>query len=91
MFDELMALIEACGDDVSFAKVGESDYDLTFNDFAGFDKHWNELEREYDNEDAVDVLEDWLDEHCTSKVGDFYVDYIFPGFVVQVGYSSYDI
>lgn len=91
MFDEFMEMIKACGEDVLFAQVGENNYDLTYNDFDGFDEHWNEIEREYDNEDAVDALEDWMNEHCTSKVGDFYVDYIFPGFTVQVGYSSYDI
>lgn len=91
MFDEFMEMVKACGEDVLFAQVGEGNYNLTYNDFDGFDEHWRELEREYDNEEAVDALEDWMDEHCTSKVGDFYVDYIFPGFVVRVGYSSFNI
>lgn len=63
---------------------------LTIEDFAGFDEDWCEQFRDYD-EDAVDALLEWLEEHALSMDGDYYTYYQFDGFEVQVGYASYDI
>ena len=63
---------------------------LTVEDFAGFDDDWCEQFRDYD-EDAVDALLEWLEEHALSVDGDYQTYYHFDGFLVQVGYGSYDI
>ena len=75
--------VEADGDEVA-------ELHLTVEDFAGFDEHWHEQFRDYD-EDAVDALLEWLEEHALSMDGDYYTYYYFDGFLVQVGYASYDI
>lgn len=93
-YAEVMARVAEV-DDVSVWEV-EADGDevaemhLTVEDFAGFDEHWHEQFRDYD-EDAVDALLEWLEEHALSVDGDFYTYYHFDGFLVQVGYGSYDI
>ena len=63
---------------------------LTIEDFDGFDEDWCEQFRDYD-EDAVDALLEWLEEHALSVDGDFYTYYQFEDFEVRVGYASYDI
>ena len=90
MFNTLMALINACENDVYFFKKDRM-IDLTINDFEGFDGNWNEVMRDYDNPNAVGALLDWLNANCVSKVGKFYAVYSFDGFAVQVGYASFDI
>jgi hypothetical protein len=63
---------------------------VTVEDFDGFDDDWCEIDREYD-EEKVDALEEWLEEHCVCKHGDFYRYYEFDDFSVQWGYASMDI
>lgn len=93
-YAEVMARVAEV-EDVSIWEV-EADGDegaemhLTVEDFAGFDEHWHEQFRDYD-EDAVDALLEWLEEHALSVDGDYYTYYHFDGFLVQVGYGSYDI
>ena len=90
MFNTLMALIDACENDVDFFKEDRMIH-LTINDFEGFDGNWNEVMRDYDNPDAVDALLDWLNANCAFKVDEFYTTYSFDGFDVQLGYASFDI
>jgi hypothetical protein len=93
-YAEVMARVAEV-EDVSVWEV-EADGDegaemhLTVEDFAGFDEHWHEQFRDYD-EDAVDALLEWLEEHALSVDGDYYTYYQFDGFLVQVGYASFDI
>ena len=77
-------------DDVYF-DVTDNDIGITFNDFGGFDKNWCEKDREYTEPDLVKEVQDFLENNCLSKEGDFYYYYYFEDFEVQVGYSSYDI
>ncbi len=63
---------------------------LTVMDFEGFDEDYCEVMADYD-EEAVDSLLEWLEEHCASMEEDFYTTYYFDGFEVRVGYESYDI
>ena len=90
MFDTLMALIDACENDVGFFKEDRMIH-LTINDFEGFDGNWNEVMRDYDNPNAVDALLDWLNANCVSKVNELYITYSFDGFAVRLGYASFDI
>ena len=64
--------------------------DVMVLDFDGFDSDYCEIEREYD-EDKVDEVLEWLEEQCQECVLDYYQEYSFDGFFVQVGYASYDI
>ena len=91
MFNEFKKLVDACGDDVTLSRRANGTYRLTFEDFEGFDEHWHEIMREYDNEKAVNALIDWLDTNITEHHRDFYTYYTFSNFQVIVGYSSFDI
>lgn len=64
---------------------------VTLNDFEGFDENWEEIDRDYDDEDAVDAFLEMLETECVSKEGDFYVTYHFDGFDVELGYESFNI
>lgn len=90
MFETLMALVDACENDVDYFEEGGMVH-LTIDDFEGFDDNWNEVMRDYDNPDAVDALLDWLNENCAFKVDEFYAIYSFDDFAVQLGYTSFDI
>lgn len=91
MFEKFMQLVNACGVDVELYRYSNGTYDLTIEDFEGFDKNWNEIIRDYDNEEAVDTLLDWLEANCISKTERLYIDYVFSDFQVTLGYASFDI
>ena len=91
MFNEFKKMVDICGDDVTLDRRSNGIYRLTLEDFEGFDEHWHEIMREYDNEAAVNALLDWLETNCTEQREDFYTYYEFPDFQVIVGYSSFDI
>ena len=86
----MVAAIEALGADASLWEEGEV-LDVTLEDFEGFDDDWSEIDREYDDEEAVDAFLEMLESECVSHEGDFYVVYHFEGFDVRLGYASFDI
>ena len=86
----MVEAIEALGADATLWEMGEM-LEVTFEDFEGFDDEWHEVEREYDNEEAVKNFLKMLEEQCESQEGGFYVTYHFNGFNVQIGYASFDI
>lgn len=90
MLELVMAMLEQV-EDVS-VDVWEDGKEIivTVEDFDGFDEEWCEIFRDYD-EEKVDALEEWLEEHCEREHGDFYRYYEFDGFSVQWGYASMDI
>lgn len=94
MLKELLEMLKKLGDDVSVDLFEYDDEDdtlrITVEDFEGFDKDYCEKMREYDA-DAVKVVVDWLEEHCTSKEDCYSMYYYFEGFEVCFGYASYDI
>lgn len=65
--------------------------DLTINDFEGFDEDWSEVYREFVDEDAVDEVLEWLEEHADCVDGDYYHSYYFGDIEVEVDYISFDI
>ena len=91
MFKKFMQLVNACGVDVELYRYSDGTYNLTLEDFEGFDDDWNEVEREYENEEAVDALLDWLEDNCIDKTERLYIHYVFPDFQVTLGYASFDI
>lgn len=90
---EMMTALEACGD----ASVWETEedgmlcYDVTLQDFDGFDDEWSEVMRDYEDEELVDAFLAALESQALRCEGDFYHTYYFDGFCVQLGYASYDI
>lgn len=86
----MVAAVEALGADASLWETKDT-LDVTLEDFEGFDDDWSEVDREYDDEEAVDAFLEMLERECVSQEGDFYVVYHFEGFDVQVGYASFDI
>ena len=86
----ITAQLDRALEDVSY-EVHEDYIDLTIEDFGGYDKHWREIEREFVDEDAVDEVLDWLEEHADKVEGDFYRYYYFGEIVVKMGYASFDI
>lgn len=91
MFNEFKKMVESCGDDVTLSRRANGTYRLTLEDFEGFDEQWHEIMREYDNEEAVNALLDWLETNSTEYHEDFYTYYKFSDFQIIVGYSSFDI
>ncbi len=90
--EKMMAMVEALGDDASmWYDEEEKVLDVTLRDFEGFDDDWSEIMRDYDHPEAVEAFKEMLETECSSQEGDFYFDYHFDGFTVELGYSSYDI
>ena len=75
----------------SWYSVNGNHIDLTVDDFAGFDENWCEIDREFEDADAVEEVLEWLGENADCVDGDFYRYYHFGDIVVEVGYTSFDI
>ena len=91
MFNEFNKLVRACGVDAILERHSDGTYVLTLEDFEGFDDDWNEVEREYVNEEAVDALLKWLEANYTERKSNLYIHYVFPDFRLTLGYASFDI
>lgn len=93
--EQVLAMVMAMVEELHLVEDVEVDVyggaiHLTVRDFIGFDEHWDEIFRDYD-EDGVDQLLEWLEVECESYTEDFYSDYRFGDVTVWVGYESYDI
>ena len=87
----VMAMVNALGDDASYYVAG-NDVHVTLNDFAGFDEDWCEVERDYDDADAVEAFIEGLTNEASAVTTDeCYTYYHMDGFVVVVGCESLDI
>lgn len=84
--------LEAFCKDISFLEdTDENTLYATVEDFEGFDEDWDEVYADI-NEDAVNTMIEWLDEHCDSHDGGcLYQYYTFGDLVVCLGWASYDI
>ena len=83
---ERIAMVE----DVSVFEGMDGTIRITVEDFEGFDDHWSEIMVDYD-EEAIEELQEWLEEQAVSVDDDYYTDYHFEGFSVRLGYASDDI
>ena len=91
---EMMTKLETVGDLSCWEREtaeGVKLYDVTMEDFEGFDDDWDEVMRDYEDEELVDTFLEALEEQALRVVGDFYTTYYFDGYAVQIGYASYDI
>lgn len=88
MKKQLMTLCE----DISFWEDTDKNMlGVIVEDFEGFDEDGNEVFADI-NEDAVNTMIEWLDEHCDSHdSGCFYQYYAFGDLVVCLDWESYDI
>lgn len=91
---ELMRKLEECGDvKVSIVqREGEQvEYQVTLQDFTGFDGEWNEVYREYSEPELVEQFSDMLEEECEEMECDYYEYYFFEDFSIFLDYASCDI
>ena len=93
MLNQFLEKVSNCKNDVdlSYFSMDDKEYSLTFNNFYGFDENWDEVYRDYYNPQAVEDLEDWLNENCLKREDKLYSRYYFNDFIVTTGYASYDI
>lgn len=75
----------------SWYDVYDNCIDLTIEDSEGFDENWDEIDREFINENRVEEVLKWLEKNADYIDGIFYRYYHFGEIVVMVGYTSYDI
>lgn len=87
---ELINTLNALGDDVFYSEY-KNTFNVTINDFEGFDDDWNEIDRDFDNPQAVEDFEETLKNECNHFEDDFYRNYYFDDFTVCLGCASYDI
>ena len=91
MMTMILDRLTALGDDVLFSIDDDGTIHATLQDFEGFDEHWCEVEREYDDEDAVDAFLEWCEETADSYTADIASDYLFGDITLWVCYASADI
>lgn len=87
----VVEMVNALGNDASYFVDWDGNIHVTFNDFEGFDENWEEVEREYDDGEAVNAFVDRLETEALKISGDYYCYYQMNGFFVIVGYASMDI
>lgn len=88
--ENVRAMAEALGDD-AFVYGTADMLHITLCDFGGFDAEWNEIDREYDNPEAVATLLAMLQNEAIEIATNLYTTYRLNGFSVQLGYESFDI
>ena len=86
----VLEMLADLGADVEVDECG-SDVRVTVQDFEGFDDDYSEVERELDDEDAVDEVHDRLEAEASEVEGDFYRYFHFDGFTVVWGYASMEV
>lgn len=92
MMTMILDRLAALGYDVMFSIDADgTTIHATLQDFEGFDEHWCEIEREYDDEDAVDAFLEWCEETADSYTLDLASDYHFGDITLWVCYASADI
>jgi hypothetical protein len=87
----VLEMLAGLGADVDVYERMDGSIRVTVEDFEGFDDDYSEIERELDDEDAVDEVYDRLEDEASEVEGDFYRYFHFDGFTVVWGYASMDI
>ena len=87
----VIAQVNALGEDASYYVERNGDILVTFENFERFDDDWNEVKREFDNEEAINAFEDRLADEASKIFNGYYRHYQMDGFTVIVGYPSMDI
>lgn len=90
----MIEAIKNLGEDVLYTEGQDGMIYVTINDFEGFTEDGEEIDRELENEEAVDNFVDMVKENGTpqTKWFDWFIDcYQFDGFKVKIEYASSDI
>lgn len=82
---ELVNTLNALGNDVFYSKY-KNDFNVTI-----IDADWGEINRDFDNPQAVEDFEKALENKCNYFEGDYCKTYYFDDFTVWLGRASYDI
>ena len=69
----------------------ENELNIDFNDFDGFDNEWNEVEREYTNENLVNKILNYIETNATLIKDSLYQTYQLDDKTIVIGYTSFDI
>lgn len=69
----------------------ENEFNIDFNDFDGFDDEWNEVEREYTNENLVNKILNYIETNATLIKDSLYQTYQLDDKTIVIGYTSFDI
>ena len=69
----------------------ENELNIDFNDFDGFDDEWNEVEREYTNENLVNKILNYIETNATLIKDSLYQTYQLDDKTIVIGYTSFDI
>ena len=82
MFEKFMAMVNALVEveDVYFREYNNTLY-ITVNDFEGFGEHYEEIDREFVNEELVEELEEFIEN----------ANYTIENYTIELHYSSEDI
>ena len=82
MFERLMAMVNALVEveDVYFREYENTLY-ITVNDFEGFGEHYEEIDREFVNEELVEELVEFIEN----------ANYTIENYTIELNYSSEDI
>ena len=82
MFEKLMAMVNALVEveDVYFREYENTLY-ITVNDFEGFGEHYEEIDREFVNEELVEELVEFIEN----------ANYTIDNYTIELNYSSEDI
>ena len=95
MFDTIYTILnrlETSNDVTGFWEPdeGTTHFDVTLNDFDGFDEEWNEIDRDWADPEMVKAFYEVLDTAERTE-GDYYVTYYWADCSLTLGYTSYDI
>ena len=82
MFEKLMTMVNALVEveDVYFREYENTLY-ITVNDFEGFGEHYEEIDREFVNEELVEELVEFIEK----------ANYTIENYTIELNYSSEDI
>ena len=82
MFEKLMTMVNALVEveDVYFREYENILY-ITVNDFEGFGEHYEEIDREFVNEELVEELVEFIEN----------ANYTIDNYTIELNYSSEDI
>ena len=82
MFEKLMTMVNALVEveDVYFREYENTLY-ITVNDFEGFGEHYEEIDREFVNEELVEGLVEFIEN----------ANYTIENYTIELNYSSEDI
>ena len=97
MLERIIAMVENLGNDAVYwldndEEENKKNLHVSLNDFEGFDENWSEIFRKFDNKNAIEDVQNWLEENCDAFEECFTSTYYyFDDFIVHWFYKSGDL